>query len=88
MKANSKTAKQGLVIAVTLVVGFTSLAAAYLPQSANAARRRTVVYYRAVPYWRNHVPYEVGYTDYGIYRQFVLPDGTLTGPIAPEANGG
>jgi hypothetical protein len=47
-----------------------------------------LVYYRIAPDLRNHVPYEVGNTDYGLYRQFILPDGTVTGPIGPDANGG
>jgi len=47
-----------------------------------------VVYYRIVPDWGNHAPHEVGNTDYGLYQQYLMPDGTLTGPISPHANGG
>jgi hypothetical protein len=86
MKPNPKTVKKGLILAAALLTGFSSLATSYLSQAAYAAPKRSLVYYRVAP-WRNHVPHEAGYSDYGI-RQFVLPDGTVTGPIAPDANGG
>jgi hypothetical protein len=88
MKVNSKTTKQGLALTAALLAGCASLATPYLTQTANAAPRRAVVYYRIVPDWRNHAPHELTNSDYGLYRQFVLPDGTVTGPIGPEANGG
>jgi len=88
MQLNSKTTKKQLMLTASLLACFTSLATAYLSQSANAAPRRSLVYYRILPGLRNHVPYEVGNTDYGLYRQFILPDGTVTGPIGPDANGG
>jgi hypothetical protein len=88
MKKNPKTTKHGLVIAAALLAGGASLAVLYLSQTADAAPRQPLVYYQAVSEWRNHVPYETSNTSYGLYQQFVLPDGTVTGPIGPHANGG
>jgi hypothetical protein len=88
MELNPNTTKHELVLALALLTGCTFLAAAFLPLSANAAPKGAWVYYRTAPYWRNHVPYEVGYSDYGLYRHFVLPDGTVTGPAGPDAHGG
>jgi len=88
MQLNPKTTKRGLRLAAALLACCTYLATAYLSQTANAAPRRSVVYYRIVPDWRNHAPHEVSNTDYGLYQQYLMPDGTLTGPISPHANGG
>jgi hypothetical protein len=88
MELNQETSKHGLILTLALLASFAIIAAAYLHRSANAAPRRALLEYRTAPYWRNHVPYEVGYSDYGLYRHFVLPDGTVTGPVGPDANGG
>jgi hypothetical protein len=88
MQLDPKTTKKRLMLTAALLTCGTFLAAAYLSQAANAAPRRSVVYYRIVPDSRNHPPHEVSNTEYGLYRQFLLPDGTVTGPISPDANGG
>jgi len=88
MASNPKTTKQGPILTAVLLACGASLAIACLSEAANSAPRRSRVYYRIVPDWRNHVPYEVGVSDSGPYHQDILPDGTVTGPIGPDANGG
>jgi hypothetical protein len=88
MELHAKITRKGLILSATLLACFSTIAAL----SANAAPKRPLrserVYYRAAPQWQNHKPFEVGDRDYGIYQQFILPDGTVSGPIGPEANGG
>jgi hypothetical protein len=92
MELNPKTTKNRLILSVFLLTYFSTIAAPYLLQSANAAPRRPLlsdrVYYRAAPPWQNHVPYELGDSDYGISQQFVLPEGAVTSPAGRGGNGG
>jgi hypothetical protein len=88
MQLNPKTTKQRLILTSALLACGAYFSTAYLSQAANVAPRQSLVYYRIVPDLRNHAPHDVGNTDYGLYRQFILPDGTVTGPISPDANGG
>jgi hypothetical protein len=86
MERNPKTTKKTILFMSLLLACFSVFATSYLPKAADARPKRPVMYYyRALPYSRNHVPYEVGYSDYGIYRHFVSPDEALAVADASEA---
>jgi hypothetical protein len=78
MKQRSKVTKLGLAA----LLGSTALIAIGISETANAAPRHSYRQYstdRPVPYWTG---------ERGPYHRDILPDGTVTGPIAPDANGG
>jgi hypothetical protein len=77
-----------LWLAVALAILFTSSAIA-AQKKQNTLYKRPATYYRAAPVpalYREPFGYSI--SQGGIYHNDVLPDGTLTGPIAPHANGG
>jgi hypothetical protein len=85
MKKSSMITKLGLRLTVSSLASFASFAALDLSETANAAPRQ---YYHAAPEWNHTVPSEIGNGDYGPYPNHLSPNGTLTGPIATDANGG
>jgi hypothetical protein len=84
MQKHSISTKLGLRFTIAVLASSTILAAFCLSEAANAAPRR----YYAAPEWNHREPFEFGDGDYGPYRERMLPNGTLTGPIADSANGG
>ena len=72
MKLTSTLSKLGSRFVLTALAGGITIASVGLSQAANAA---------GGSYHRTSV-------QSGPYHQDVLPDGTLTGPIGPDANGG
>jgi hypothetical protein len=75
MKQRSKVTKLALAL-----IGFTAPTVIGLSETANAAlRHQQYGVDRPVPYWSGEV---------GPYHVVILPDGGVTGPIAPDANGG
>ena len=72
MKYTPEISKPQIKGGLAAVLGSLALALAGFSQAANAA---TPVY-------------DYPYIQSGPYHEDILPNGTLTGPIAPEANGG
>jgi hypothetical protein len=81
MKRNSTTHKLGLGIVLAAVVISTEFAASQASYALSRPNRITP----ELPYYRGL--HQLG-PSYGPYRSFVLPDGTVTGPIGPDVNGG
>jgi hypothetical protein len=86
MSRNLTIAKIGLgIIAAALV----SSAASAVRRKPYSLHKRPLTYYRTAPvpgyYW---LPFGYSISQGGPYHKDVLPDGTVTGPIAPHANGG
>jgi hypothetical protein len=79
MKQSSTITKLHLRFSVAAVVLCAALTFVSLSEMANAAPRQSQGYYGIVPGWVNQ---------HGPYRNHLLPNGTLTGPIAVDANGG
>jgi hypothetical protein len=81
MKKNSITHKLGLGIGIGALAICTEIA---VSQTSHALPRlnRTRP---ELPYY--HGPHQLG-PGYGLYRNLVLPDGTVSGPIGPDVNGG
>jgi hypothetical protein len=85
MTKHSTITKLGLGIAVAVLFSCSAIAA---PKKSNSLHRRSLIYYRTAPvqtYNRDPFVYSA---DGSLYHNDVLPDGTVTGPIGPEANGG
>jgi hypothetical protein len=86
MNKNSTITKLVLGIAISILVVGQAFAA---KRKSNSSFNRSMINYRAAPvqtYYR--VPFGYSISQGGIYHNDVLPDGTVTGPIAPHANGG
>jgi hypothetical protein len=91
MTKHSTITKLGLGIAVAVLFSCSAIAA---PKKSNSLHKRSLTYYRTAPVQtynrnpsnRNPFVYSVG--GRSLYHNDVLPDGTVTGPIGPEANGG
>jgi hypothetical protein len=81
MKQNRTITQISLRFALTTLVAFTSIC---LSDTANAAPRQSQRYYGVTPGWVDQLGGGWG----GPYHQDLLPNGTLTGPLAPSANGG
>jgi hypothetical protein len=79
MKHASTVTKLYLRFAATGVVCGAALTFVSASEMANAAPRQSQGYYEITPDWVNQ---------HGPYRNHLLPNGTLTGPIAVDANGG
>jgi hypothetical protein len=78
--------KLGLGLVVTVLVFDPTNAAR---KNFHAFALRPMIYYRSAPaqiYYR--VPFGYTASQNGLYSNDALPDGTITGPLAPEANGG
>jgi hypothetical protein len=86
MNENLTISKMVLGISIAALVISPAFAAT---KKSNSSHRRSVIYYRPAPlqtYYR--APFVYSISQGGIYHNDVLPDGTVTGPIAPHANGG
>ena len=86
MTNNSTITKLWLGGAVTIILISSAIAA---QKKSNTLSKRPMTYYRAAPvpaYYREPSGFSI--SQGGIYHNDVLPDGTITGPIAPHANGG
>jgi hypothetical protein len=79
MKQSSTITKLRLRFSVAAVILGAVLTFVSLSETANAAPRQSQGYYEITPGWVNQN---------GPYRNHLLPNGTLTGPIAVDANGG
>jgi hypothetical protein len=86
MTRNSAMIKLGLGIAVTV---FALDPASAARKSFHALALRPIIYYRSAPAQiYNRVPFGYTASQNGLYDNHALPDGTITGPLAPESNGG
>jgi hypothetical protein len=81
MKENLTKSKLGLGIALAALVIFTEFAASQTSHASPRLNRIT----SDLPYYGGHN--QPG-PSYGPYRNLLLPDGTVTGPIGPDVNGG
>jgi hypothetical protein len=79
MKHAPTKPKLRLGISITALAFGAALTFVSLSEMANAAPRQSQGYYRITPGWVNQD---------GPYRNHLLPNGALTGPIAVDANGG
>jgi hypothetical protein len=86
MIKNSTITKLGLSIAITILFGFSAIAA---PKRSNSLSKRPMAYQRIAPVPSDYrEPFVNSIGGSGLYHNHVLPDGTVTGPIGPEVNGG
>jgi hypothetical protein len=85
---SKKPAIAKIVLGIIAAVLVSSEAPA-VRRKAHSLHKRPLTYYRAIPVQRYRwVPFGYSISQGGPYHKDVLPDGTITGPIAPEANGG
>jgi hypothetical protein len=73
--------KLGLTIVAAVLVNGTEFATSQATHALPKLNRITP----ELPYYRGSDQLSPGY---GPYRNLVLPDGTVTGPIGPDVNGG
>jgi hypothetical protein len=86
MTKNSTITKLGLSVSISILLSVSAIAA---PKRSNSLNKRPVTYQRIVPVPLDYrEPFVNSVGGGGIYHNHVLPDGTVTGPIGPDVNGG
>jgi hypothetical protein len=86
MNKNLTITKLALGIAVAALVISPALAA---KKKSKSIYKRSTIYYRAAPVQTyNREPFDYSANGRGLYHNDLLPDGTVTGPIGPDVNGG